>query len=428
MTRACWLLLLLLAGFTAAQPELIVDGQNAGTVDQHTVAGISYAGAHQLSGAIGAELELLDSSVSLRMAGRMLQLRIVADPERALDAADAAALDGRPVESTAALRLPNGSLLLPVKTVAQAFGGHVTVLSGTRDAVEVRLPIARLSALRGSASLVSIDLSAPVPYTVYYNEQLSTLQVSFARSEANGLDPVSGSGPWTEAWLLSSAGQPELRISLTEGSSYQLHSERLASGWRFSVAVSGQRAATGAPSVLPPPGTGQLTVLLDPPADRQLLDLALAVASRLREDGLEVLLTRQTTDAAEVSLLAADRASLYMQLGTAPDGISLYWLADAADAAGLRRAAELSGGDQAAVERLRRQLLLGEYGSREQAWAQALSLNEDLPGAQLSGLPLTQLAVSAGHGLLLRIGAGQVQDPELPQRVAAGIIRALGTR
>ncbi len=428
MTRAAWLLLLLLAGFTAGQPELLVNGQSAGSVDQHTVAGVSYAGAHQLSGAIGAELELLDTSVSLRMAGRLLQLRIAADPQRALDAPDAAALDGRPVEGTAAVRLPNGSLLLPVKTVAQAFGGHVTVLSGTRDAVEVRMPTARLSALNGSPSRVSIDVSAPVPYTVYYNEPLATLQISFERSEFSGVDPVSGSGTWSEAWLLSSAGQPELRISLTEGSSYQVHSERLASGWRLSVAVSGHSAVTATPDPPPAARSGQLTVLLDPPADRQLLDLALAVASELRENGLEVLLTRQSTERADVSLLAADRANLYMQLATASAGISLHWLADAADADGLQRAAELSPGAQPAVERLRRRLLLGEFGSRLQAEEQALSLKEDLQSAQLSGLPLTQLAVSAGHGLLLRVSAGQAADPELPQRLAAGIIRALGAR
>lgn len=426
MRRAHWrlLVLLLLTGMVAAaQPELIVAGQPHGQVDQLTVPGVSYAPAHTLAASLGAQLELLDSSLSLELGGRLLQLRTVSDPAQAPHTSDAVAINGQAAAGYPAVRAAGG-ILVPVKTVAEAFGGFVTVLSGSRDAVEVRLPRARLTELSGSPQRLSVHVSAPVPFTHYFNERSNTVHVQFRRTEASSLPALQGQGGFSEAWLLAGADGPELRVSLAPGSGYQLAVEPAGSGWRLSLHFTAQQPLLARQPV---DSLQEQLVLLDPAAERQLTDLSLAVATRLRELGVGVLLSRDTPDAASPSLLAADRADLYLQLASTSGTTSINWLADAADAQGLQRAAELSAGDRTAVDRLRRRLLLGDFSGRQLAARQAQSLSQSL-GVTAGGLPLPSLAVSNGHGLLLNLAAGELADPGLAQRIASSVLRALELR
>lgn len=422
MRTVSWLLFaLLLLPAAAAQTRLLVGDSEVPGLDQQLVAGVSYAPAHALAAAFGAELELYEHSVALRLGGRLLQLRLVTDPTVAATG-DPASLNGQPFEGLAAVRT-GSTLLLPVKTVANAFGGHVTVFTGTRDLIEVRLPQARITGLERKVSAgreqVILTLSAPVPFSSHHNSALKTLQFSLDRTDPARLPPVTGS-LFSEAWLQHGSAQPELRIMLADGVDWQVSSSAHGSGWQLQVSLAARDDLSGPEQAAPVPA-GSRTVLLDPAADRSLIDLALGVAGVLRTQGIEVLLTREDASAAAGNLLAADAADLYLQLDQSADQFAIHWLADANDSAALQRASTLSQADRPALDRLRRQLLLGSYGGNARGAEQASMIAAALEITVASGLPLQQLAQSSGHGILLLVPPELLTDPALADRVATAL-------
>lgn len=435
MTRRpwLWLALLLFMQTAAAQMGLQVAGQPVAGLDQDTVPGVSYAPATAYAAALGAELEIGFAAVELRMAGRLLQLRLTGDPAAA-GAADSAALDGREFPGHAAVHTTSG-VLLPVKTVATAFGGYVTVLGAAGDVVDVRMPTASLSGLErsgsGAGERLSVSLSAPVPVSVYWNGPLNTLQLTFARTRPAQAGPVSGEG-FVQAWLPAVDGDPELRIQLARGRTWQLSTlpAPTGNGWQlmlFFPETAGAEPATGLsqPSAATQRGG---TILLDPGAETPLVDLALAAATLLRSDGFEVLLTRSSAAEPVGSLLPAAGSDLYLKL-VSGNGNSVAFLFEASDEVQLQQAVRLTGGDQPAVERLRRELLLGRHGDLSEGRRLARALQEGLQLLQpAAGLPLAELTPAAGRGVRLELSADVLSDPGLPERLAEALRSALEER
>lgn len=419
------LLLCLLLAAAFGQTSLIVDGQPVPGLDQDTVAGVSYAPARAYADALGAELDLGQAVVELRMPGRLLQLRLTGDPA-STSGADSAAVDGLTVEGHAALQTPAG-VLLPVKTVAAAFGGFVTVLGGTRDAVDVRLPSASITGLErsgtGAAERLVVSLSSPVPVRTYFNERLDMLQVHFSRTRQPALSELEGQS-FLEAGFLAGGQEPELRVQLAPGTGWELSSQPAGQGVRLVLSFTAQAAPVPAgPAAVP----GSLQVLLDPSAVTEVVDLALAVAHELQLAGVEVTLTRTSAATQSTTLLGAASADIYLRIEPGA-ATALNYLADAATEAELQQAITLSGADAATVAQLRRQLLLGHHGELTDAARAAALLAGQLGIEAPVGLPLPGLVAAAGKGMRLSVEADLLADPGLAARVAAGLLQSLVAR
>lgn len=422
------LLLSLMVAAAFGQTTLIVDGHEIAGLDQQTVPGVSYAPARAYADALGAELEVGLATVELRLPGRLLQLRLTGDPAMT-NAADSVAVDGQTVEGYAALQTATG-VLLPVKTTATAFGGVVTVLGGTRDAVDVRLPAASITGLErtgfGSGERLTINLSSPVPVRTWFNERLNMLQLYFSRTRQPLLNELEGE-TFRQAGFLDGGQEPELRVQLSPGTGWSLSSQPAGTGVRLVLSFAGQAAAVpeaGAPAALQAAGR---TVLLDPPATTELIDLALAVASELRLAGVEVTLTRNSAAAEATTLLGAATADLYLRLASGTTaGVS--YLGDAATEAHLHQAATLANADTAQVEQLRRQLLLGHHGDLTAGAQAAVLLARQLGIDAPVSLPLAGLVPARGRGVHLTVETGQLDDPGLPALLADAVLRALEDR
>lgn len=431
------LLCLWLLPAALGQTTLLVSGQEVPGLDQQTVAGVSYAPAQPFARALGAELEIGFSTVELRMGGRLLQLRLTGDPDGAA-AADSVAIDGTMAAGHAAVQGVEG-VMLPVKTAAEAFGGHVTVLSGNRNAVEVRMPTAAVTALErrgsGASERLVVTVSAPVPVRTYFNERLSTLQLHFSRTRPPSVRDQEGDS-FLLAGFLSGTEEPELRVSLAPGSSYSLSSQPAGSGWQLVIAFTAPATASpshapaaeaaAAPAALPQVApTPSYSVLLDPAAQTELVDLALAVAASLRNSGVEVTVSRTSASQQLTTLLGAATADIQLSI-TAGSSDSLHILGDVTSEAGLTQAAELAGGDMAEVERLRRELLVSRDLDLEAGAATAALLGEQLGfTAPAVSLPLAGLLPAGGRGVRLALAAESLMDPGLAERLAAGLLHAL---
>ncbi len=412
----------------SARTSLIVDGQEVPGLDQQTVPGVSYAPARAFAAALGAELEVSFGTVELRLPGRLLQLRLASDPART-DAADSAAVDGRTVEGHAALQTDAG-VLLPVKTVAAAFGGFVTVLGGTRDAVDVRLPSATVTGLEragsGSGERLLINMSAPVPVRTYFNERTSELQLYFSRTRQPMTSELEGTA-FLQARFLQGSQEPELRVQLAPGTTWNLTSVPAGTGVQHALTFTPQAASLPVPESQGAPVATGGTVLLDPPATTALVDLALAVAGELRQAGVDVTLTRNSASEQATTLLGAASADVYLRL-EAGASTAVSFLGDAQSEVHLQQAAVISAADTTAVEQLRRQLLLGHYGDLSAGAQTAALLAEQLGAAAPVSLPLAALVPAAGKGVHLTVETESLADPGLPGRLAAGLLRALGVR
>ncbi len=424
--RAIGLLLVLLLVTAGWATELVVDGITVPGLDQQTVAGVSYAPAEPFARALGAEFSSDLSTVSLRLGTRTLELRLTSDPVRT-DAPGSVGIDGRSAEGHAALDT-QGGLLLPVKTVAAAFGGVVTVLSGNRDEVEVRMPRARLASLQrstsGGSERLLVELTAHVPYSVYYNERLSTLQVRFNRTDLRTIPEAVDGVNFGHAWLQLDNGEPELRVRLAKGVSHELAAVPHGNGWLLAITFS-PAPVESAPPVQAAAGGGPVgtaRVMISHEGSSALADLALAVANSLRSAGVEVLAAGATGGARPAT-------GLHLYLAGTAGASSLQFLGDPADEAALQQAVQFAGGDGESVERLRRELLLGVHGDLSVGRQLALVLGQELGLPQAAAaLPLHEIVPAAGSGVRLQLGINDLSDPGLPERLSAALLVALETR
>ncbi len=432
--------LLLLAGAAAAQSNLIVNGRVVAGNDTSLVAGSSYAPAAALAQALGATLTA-DASAGLATftaGGRVLQLRVVADPTAAASGADAIWLDGRPVPGSAGVQ-QGAELYVPVKPVAEALGASVTYMSST-DTVLVVQPRGRLTSMRrfdGRAERLELAVSAPVRFTTFYNEPLGTLHVFLERTDIElRLPPVEGDA-FTIATATTGNGASEVRLQLQEGALYDVYAVPDGRGFRLNVVLT-ERGARSVP---------QLRMVVDPGhggadggvmaagfgAEAVLtLDFAERLAAALRARGISVSLTRDSDHAVDVE--QRSRAGIGVDLFLSVHSAELplgeyraYYLGDVANVTSLEMAIRENAGAVVrgpGTDELRRRLLLGlipdlDVGRRiAEELAGRLSAMAGYRAGLVTGAPLQVLGGAAGRGVLLEFSPADLASDGLPERLA----------
>lgn len=430
----------------AAQANLVVNGRVIASNSTALVPGSSYAAGAALAQALGATMAV-DTGRALAVletGGRVLQVRIVDQPADAA-AAEAIWLDGRVVPGGAAV-WADGELFLPVKPVAEALGASVTYISSD-DTVLVVQPRGRLTAMQrseGSTERLELSISAPVRYSTFFNEPLSTLHVYLDRTDVElRLPPVEGRA-FTFATASSSGGATEIRIQLQEGVGYQVYSVPDLRGFRLNVTFSppGAEPRERAHVVLDAGHGGADTGLVFPAFGSES-DLTLSFAERLatalRARGITVALTRDSDFDVQVDqrARAGIGADLFLSLHVAdlPLGVfRAYYLGDASNVESLEMtvrenaATELRG---AATDELRRRLLLGlvtdlDVGRRAaEGLAGRLFSIAGYRADQVTGVPLQVLGGAAGRGVLLEFSGADLASDGLPERMAEALDQLL---
>lgn len=439
-------LMFALLGTVQAQSNLVVNGRVISGNTTTLVPGSSYAAGASLAQALGATMGV-DSGrglVLLETGGRVLQVRIADGLSGAL-AADAIWLDGRPVPGGAAL-WNEGELFLPVKPVAEALGASVTYVQET-DTVLVVQPRGRLTAMlrsEGGTERLELSISAPVRYSTFYNEPLSTLHVYLDRTDIEvRLPPVEGTA-FTLASASASSGAAEVRLQLNEGVRYEVYAVPDVRGFRLNVAFfpAGRSAQQLAHIVLDAGHGGADSGLVSPVfgAESNLtLTFAERLASALRARGIAVTLTRDS----DMEVTVEQRArlgigtDLFVSLHAADLALGefrVYYLGDASNVTSLdmaireNAAAELRS---PAVDELRRRILLGlvtdlDVGRRAaEGLAGRLFTVAGYRADAVAGAPLQVLGGAAGRGVLLEFSAPDLASDGLPDRLAEALAQLL---
>ena len=446
-TIAVWFLVLSLLGpLASAQANLVVNGRVITSNSTSLVPGSSYAAGAALAQALGATMgvDVGRGIALLETGGRVLQVLIVDDPAAA-GLAEAIWLDGRPVAGGAAV-WSEGELFLPVKPVAEALGASVTYISGD-DTVLVVQPRGRLTAMTrtdGRTERLELSISAPVRYTTFFNEPLSTLHIYLDRTDIElRLPPVVGEA-FTFASATASGGATEVRVQLQEGVSYDVYSVPDVRGFRLNVTFNRGGTAQGERAhVVLDAGHGGSDGGLASPAFGSEAALTLAFAERLatalRARGMTVSLTRDSDYEVPVDqrARAGIGADLFVSLHVAdlPLGVfRAYYLGDAANVESLEMAVRENAATElrnAVTDELRRRLLLGlvtdlDVGRRAaEGLAGRLFSIAGYRADLVAGAPLQVLGGAAGRGVLLEFTAADLASDGLPERLAEALDQLL---
>ncbi|HLR46604.1 MAG TPA: hypothetical protein VK092_05540, partial [Deinococcales bacterium] len=395
-------------------PQLRVDGTDVAPVDQETVPGVAYAPAAAYAAALGAKLTVTDRSVELTLGAHTVGLTVSDDPALVF-LPDGVRLNGEPREGHLAVRT-GSSVLLPVKTVAAAFGGHVTVLSGPESAVAVWLPRPRLTGVEvrrsGGRTELVITISAPAEWSEYFNEARNTLELRFPAAEIR-TTAVPDSAAFRQVRLTPGRGDTaELHVAFAGPAAYELESRASGGGWELAVVLDGpgahpQRGAGQADAM---PATGS-TVIIDPGTAPGLAEFADAFAAELEERGVRT--GRSGSSAAE--------GDLTVQLRLTDSTSTVTYLAEAESRELLAAAVREAGGDEEAVARLRRTLLLAGSGEADAArnLAERLAAGLGLADDRVRGGPFPDLARDSGLTVRLELSAADAADGALPGKLAA---------
>ena len=444
------LVLLASAAFAGAQNTLVVNGI---TVDGNTTAlvkGTSYAPAAALAGALGARY-FTDGDTTMatfQLGGHVLAAKVVSDPSKA-DQPGGLHLDGRTIPGPAAV-LQTGDVLVPVKPVVEALGGHVAYFQKDHAVVVVQ-PRAKLTALTtegsGAGQRLVLHVSAPVGTSRFYNAPVSTLQLHFDRTDvASGVSGIEGSA-FVRADASASGSGADVRIQLAPNTTYQVYSLPDGSGFRMIVAFSpkGATAATVAPHIVIDPGHGGEDPGINFPGYGSEASLTLAFSEALQKAlqarGFDVTLTRTgdyTVDAATRSRDGVG-ADLFVSIHGAvlPAGqFHAYYLSDAANIdeldAAIRKNAQSAVQSQN-VSALRRKILLGLVPQLDvgRSFAEGLSSqlfqNGGYRSSDTSGAPLYVLGGAAGRGVLLEFSPQDLASTSLPTDLASALAALLGS-
>lgn len=444
------LLLLSLALFACAhaQPNLIVNGRVVSSNNTTLVPGSSYAQGAAVAQALGASISVDHSRglALLQSGGRVMQILIAEEAAAAL-VGDAIWLDGRVVEGSAAV-YSEGELYLPVKPVAEALGASVTFLP-EENAVMVVQPRGRLTRMgvgEGRGERIELSVSAPVRFTSFFNEPLSTLHVYFERTDIEVRLPPAEGTYFTFASASASGGSAEVRIQLQEGIDYDLYAVPEGRGFRLNVLLSPQGVKRSSGHVVLDAGHGGDDLGFSSPAfgaeATLTLDFVTRLANALTERGITATLTRDSdlnVPVAERSRLGVG-ADLFVSFHVAELALGefrAYYLEDAQSVEGLNMAIRenaagaLRGGGAEPTDAFRRQLLLGlvpdlDVGRRgAEAIAGRLFQLAGYRAASVAGAPLQVLGGAAGRGILLEFSAADLAASGLPERMAEAIDQLL---
>lgn len=439
-----------------AQPRLIVNGRPIEGNTTALVSGTSYAPAAPLAAALGATaaVDRGRNLVVLDAGGRFLQIAIAASAQAATSTEGALRLDGTVVPGPAAVD-SGGDVYLPVKQVAEALGASVTYVASEGTVLVVQ-PRARLTGMRvlSSPERLEFSLSAPVRYSVFYNEPVETLQVYFERTDVEvRIPPVEGNR-FAVAAALPAGGGVDARVQLQEDTSYDVYQVPDGRGFRLVIAFGSageSPLAQGTRIVIDPGHGGQDTGLIGEAGSESSLTLATAerLATNLRQRGFEVVVTRDGDYTVPVAARsgAGIGADLFLSLHAAdvPQGTyNAYYLGDASDVDSLNMAIRENAAatasesaDPEATDRLRRELLLGLVPDLEAGRAFAEGLGSrlftlaDYRAGQVGSAPLQALGGAAGRGVLLEFAPADLASgdlaPVLAEAVADLVAQMLAT-
>ena len=443
------LLLALLAGAGAAQTALVVNGVSVDGSTTDLVKGTSYAPAAALASALGARYFTdADTTVAtLQLGGHVLEASIVGDPGKS-GAGGALHLDGAVLAGPAAVTR-NGDVFLPVKPVAEALGGKVAYLQQQKTVVVVQSR-AQLTGMAtegsGSNQRLVLRLSAPVGFSRFYNQPVSTLQLHFDRTDLQGgLSGVQGDS-FVRADASSSGEGTDVRVQLAANTDYHLYSLPDGDGFRVVLSfTSADAAQPPAPHIVIDPGHGGEDPGINFPGYGSEASLTLAFSEQLQKilegRGFQVTLTRTGDYGVDASTRSRDGigADLLVSIHGAvlPAGqFNAYYLADAGSVDSLAMA--IRGNAQSAVQgqdvnALRRKILLGLVPQLDvgRSFADGLGAqlfqNGGYRASDTAGAPLYVLGGAAGRGVMLEFSPQDLGSDALPAAVAGALANLLAS-
>ncbi len=447
--RALLMLLIALGGFAGAQATLVVNGVEVPGVTSSLVPGTAYAPAAAFASALGARFDIDPTArlVTFTFGARLLQLRVVDDPDRATLVTPALTVDGVDRVGPAAVYV-GVEPFVPVKATGEALGAAVSFLSD-RNVVAVVMPPATVTGnvdRRSGQERLVLRASAPARVTTFFAEGAQTLQLRFERALAPQASAFEGVG-FVRADVIPSRGGVDVRVQLAPDTGYSVH--EVPDGAGFAVVI-GFGPARAAPVAVVSPQAEAPRIVLDPAApsagagDADLTAaLAAILEASLRRSGYEVERTRSagaTMPPLHERAAAGVGASLFVSIQSAGDlprgRLRVHYLGEASDLPALEDAIRFNAETslrRPETDGVRRQILLElvvdlDVGRR---YAEALA-DEVLQygGYQVDGphgAPLAVLTGAGGRGLLIEVGADDLRDPSFGPMLAATLATVLGS-
>lgn len=430
----------------AAQASLAVNGLEVEGVTSSLVSGTAYAPASAFASAIGARFDVDPTArlVTFTFGGRIVQLRVVDDPDRATLVSPAVTVDGRAVAGPAAVYV-GVEPYVPVKAAGEALGAAVSFLS-ERNVVAVVVPQATVVGTverRGDQERLVLRASAPTRVTSFFNAPAHTLQLRFERAQVSAASALEGDA-FVRADVLSARGAVDVRVQLAPDSGYTVTEFRDGDGFMVVVAFGPAQAAV---QEREPRADARARVVIDP-APGSIRDgdgdLTLTLARSLETllaRSYDVELTRtgassmslQDRSAAGVgarlfvSLHAADLARGHLRVHHLGDADGLPALEDA-----IRFNAETSL-RRPETDGVRRQVLLElvvDLGAGRR-YAESLASELGQAGGYLvdgpHAAPLAVLTGAAGRGLLIEVSPDDLRDPSFGPILAATLATVIGS-
>ena len=414
------LVLTLLTG-AAAQQQLVVNGTFL-DVRTELVPGSAYAPAEAYARALGAEYRFdARTGVLISFGGRFLSLQSFPAPAQAAAATSALMIDGRRLPSTGAVSVDE-TVYLPVKTVTAALGGRTAYLTETKT-VAVVFPRPKLTAVSppgawGSYERFVLTFDAPVAVENYFEPSLGVVRFRFPRAEL-GAARLSGrpfklsGGRISDAAFVSSGGFLDFNLTLQKGNSYRTFSEPHGAGERIVIDVFRDAADSTA---------GAQTPVLVLAAEPGTLELAQRLKAALESRGVQAQVQRAAPPETAQLGFAAPFLLTLRQAPLPVGQFNIYYLPGDAPAlsAPIRRApveAALSDDARAQLARLAPDAALGERMA--QGLATGLSARTSLTLGTLMTAPLETLGGAAGRGVMLELGTGDLNRPNLAATLAS---------
>lgn len=423
-------LLLLALGSAQAQQRLVVNGVPVPGLSTELVPGTAYAPAEPYARALGADYRFdAQAGVLLSFGGRLLTLESFDAPAQAAAASTALVVDGRALPGLGAVRA-QGTVYLPVKNVASAFGGRTAYLAEAQT-VAVVFPRPRLLAAEpprawGSFERFVLLFSAPVGLEPYFEASLNVVRFRFPRAEL-GSEALAGrrfSGSrFSDAAFVPNPGSLDFNLTLQEGSRYSVFSEPFGDGARVVIDVFRSAARNRLPGEEAPalvlaagPGTaplaGRLRRALEAGGTQvQLLNGAAAAAQDRKFTAPVLLSLRQAP-------LRAGRFNIYYLAGEVPALDAPVRFASAE--------ATLSEVARARLAQVTPDLARGERLAR--GLAGALERRTPLTLASLMGAPLLELSGAAGRGVMLELSPADLRNEGLAAPLAMAVETLLRDR
>lgn len=431
--------------------RLVVNGREVEGLSNTLVSGRAYVTADSFARAIGADFSfsMSESLATLNYVGHLLSIAVSNSGAEATARSDAMRLNGASVTGEGAV-LSNGSVYIPVSSVARALGGSVTYLSSDQTVMVVfpraRVLSADLTGINPNGRFV-ISFAGHSPFETYYNRALNTLQVRFSRVDLPEARTFQGSA-FSSAILTPNAGFVDFRLTLREGYSYESLIIPTASGFDLVVDILAE-AQTPAPAQLSnnrriviDPGHGGTDTGLNSSAGTEselTRRLAAELERALGARGYTVEVTRPVDMAMPVSQRSQQGvgATLFISLHASdlPAGqFNVYYLGEAE--ANLVMALAIRDNAEAAVQTttdtLRRRILLGlvpDLAAGEQYARTLVTTMSQLAGYRgtATAAPLKVLEGAAGRGLLLELSSADLASSSLADTLATALVSVLAT-